>query len=71
MGLVKMALGDAGEDLVALAAADYFFDTKYKRAYMENFTNLVPMERTGFAETVLATRAFRFWIEDSTRLIFS
>ena len=47
MGLVKMALDDAGEDLVALAAADYFFDTKYKRAYMENFTNLVPMERTG------------------------
>src|SRR6266478_3767425 len=47
MGLVKMALGDAGEDLVALAAADYFFDTKVKRAYMENFTNLVPMERTG------------------------
>jgi len=47
MGLVKMALGDAGQDLVALAAADYFFDTRYKRAYMENFTNLVPMERTG------------------------
>ena len=47
MGLVKMALAEAGEDLVALAAADYFFDTKYKRAYMENFTNLVPMERTG------------------------
>lgn len=47
MGLTKMALGDAGEGLVALAAADYFFDTKYKRAYMENFTNLVPMERSG------------------------
>jgi 1-acyl-sn-glycerol-3-phosphate acyltransferase len=47
MGLVKMALDEAGEDLVALAAADYFFDTKYKRAYMENFTNLVPMERSG------------------------
>ncbi|HEY6118536.1 MAG TPA: AMP-binding protein [Pyrinomonadaceae bacterium] len=47
MGLTKMALGDAGNDLVALAAADYFFDTKYKRAVMENFTNLVPMERTG------------------------
>src|SRR2546427_11196881 len=47
MGLAKMALDDAGQDLVALAAADYFFDTKYKRAYMENFTNLVPMERTG------------------------
>jgi long-chain acyl-CoA synthetase len=47
MGLVKMALDEAGRDLVALAAADYFFDTKYKRAYMENFTNLVPMERSG------------------------
>src|SRR6266699_3476518 len=47
MGLTKAALGDAGRDMVALAAADYFFDNKYKRAYMENFTNLVPMERTG------------------------
>jgi long-chain acyl-CoA synthetase len=47
MGLTKMALGDYGTDMVALAAADYFFDTKYKRAVMENFTNLVPMERTG------------------------
>jgi long-chain acyl-CoA synthetase len=47
MGLTKMALGEAGKDMVALAAADYFFDTKYKRAVMENFTNLVPMERTG------------------------
>jgi long-chain acyl-CoA synthetase len=47
MGLTKMALAEAGNDLVALAAADYFFDTKYKRAVMENFTNLVPMERTG------------------------
>jgi long-chain acyl-CoA synthetase len=47
MGLTKAALGEAGKDMVALAAADYFFDNKYKRAYMENFTNLVPMERTG------------------------
>jgi long-chain acyl-CoA synthetase len=47
MGLTKMALGKAGKDLVALAAADYFFDNKYKRAVMENFTNLVPIERTG------------------------
>jgi long-chain acyl-CoA synthetase len=47
MGLTKMALGEYGKDMVALAAADYFFDTKYKRAVMENFTNLVPMERTG------------------------
>ncbi len=47
MGLTKMALGEAGKDMVALAAADYFFDNKYKRAVMENFTNLVPMERSG------------------------
>jgi long-chain acyl-CoA synthetase len=47
MGLVKMALGKAGENLVALAAADYFFDNKLKRAFFENFTNLAPMERKG------------------------
>jgi long-chain acyl-CoA synthetase len=47
MGLTKMALGESGKDMVVLAAADYFFDTKYKRAVMENFTNLVPMERSG------------------------
>ena len=46
-GLIKMALGEAGNDMVALAAADYFFDNKYKRAYMYNFTNTVPMERSG------------------------
>jgi long-chain acyl-CoA synthetase len=46
-GLIKMALGPAGRDLVALAAADYFFDNKYKRAYMYNFTNTVPIERSG------------------------
>jgi long-chain acyl-CoA synthetase len=47
MGLVKVALGDQGERLAALAAADYFFDTAWKRAYFENFTNLIPMERAG------------------------
>jgi long-chain acyl-CoA synthetase len=47
MGLVKVALGDAGERLAALAAADYFFDTPLKRAYFENFTSLIPMERSG------------------------
>jgi long-chain acyl-CoA synthetase len=47
MGLVKVALGDEGEKLSALAAADYFFDTPIKRAYFENFTNLIPMEREG------------------------
>jgi long-chain acyl-CoA synthetase len=47
MGLAKLALGEAGRDMVALAAADYFFDNKYKRAYMDNFTNSVPLERSG------------------------
>ncbi len=47
MGLVKFALGDQGKRLAAMAAADYFFDTPLKRAYFENFTNLVPMERSG------------------------
>ena len=47
-GLVKKALGKAAaEQTVAVAAADYWFDTKYKRAYMNNFTTLVPIERTG------------------------
>lgn len=47
MGLVKHALGDWGPQLVALAAKDYFFDDPLRRAYFENFTNLVPMERHG------------------------
>ena len=47
MGLVKHALGEYGESLVALAAKDYFFDDPVRRMYFENFTNLVPMERYG------------------------
>src|SRR6185503_12407364 len=30
-----------------LAARDYFFDTPLKRAYFENFTDLIPMDRHG------------------------
>jgi long-chain acyl-CoA synthetase len=47
MGLVKHALGETGDALVALAAKDYFFEDQIRRAYFENFTNLVPMERHG------------------------
>ncbi|MFT3841604.1 MAG: AMP-binding protein [Myxococcaceae bacterium] len=47
MGLVKVVMGEQGERLVALAAKDYFFNTPLKRAYFENFTNLIPMERKG------------------------
>ncbi|MBA3503178.1 MAG: 1-acyl-sn-glycerol-3-phosphate acyltransferase, partial [Deltaproteobacteria bacterium] len=46
-GLVKYALGEQGDVLVALAAKDYFFDDPVRRMYFENFTNLVPMERHG------------------------
>ena len=47
MGLVKVGLGPQGDKLVTLAARDYFFDTALKRAYFENFTNLIPMDRHG------------------------
>ncbi|MEP6654967.1 MAG: AMP-binding protein, partial [Myxococcales bacterium] len=47
MGLIKVALGRPGRDITSLAAADYFFRNRYRRAYFKNFTNLVPMERAG------------------------
>ena len=47
MGVIKVALGDAGHELASLAAADYFFSNKWRRAYFKNLTNLVPMERSG------------------------
>ena len=61
MGLVKIALGEEGERLAALAARDYFFDTPLKRAYFENFTNLIPMDREGSLKTSLraATETLR------------
>ncbi len=46
-GLVKFALGEQGDVMVALAAKDYFFEDPVRRMYFENFTNLVPMERHG------------------------
>ncbi len=47
MGLVKIALADQGQKLAALAARDYFFSTPLRRAYFENFTRLIPMDRQG------------------------
>ena len=46
MGALKVALGDAGHELASLAAADYFFKNKWRRANFKNLTNLVPMERS-------------------------
>ncbi|MGB8507660.1 MAG: AMP-binding protein, partial [Pyrinomonadaceae bacterium] len=69
MGLIKMALGEQGRDMVVLAAADYFFDNRYKRAYMDNFTNLVPIERSGSLRKSL--RHARSFLERGyTALIF-
>jgi len=46
MGFVKYALGAYGEGLVSLAAQDYFFKRdRFRRAYIENFTNLAPFDR--------------------------
>lgn len=48
MGLVKYALGEYGQGMISLAAQDYFFEGgKWRKAYFENFTNLVPISRTG------------------------
>jgi long-chain acyl-CoA synthetase len=47
MGAIKVALGEAGRDITSMAAADYFFRNRYRRAYFKHFTNLVPMERSG------------------------
>ena len=53
MGLVKQALRDYAPNISALAASDYFFDTRHKRAYFEPFTNLIPIDRGGSLEVSL------------------
>jgi long-chain acyl-CoA synthetase len=46
MGFVRHALGTYGEDIVSLAAQDYFFDKKpLRRAFFENLTNLQAIDR--------------------------
>jgi long-chain acyl-CoA synthetase len=48
MGFVKYALGSYGQDLVSLAAQDYFFEGgRLRRAYFENLTNLAAFDRKG------------------------
>ncbi|MFB6264312.1 MAG: AMP-binding protein [Bradymonadaceae bacterium] len=54
MGLVKYALGEFGRGIRALAAADYFFSTPVRRTYFEQFTNLIPVERSGSLEEALS-----------------
>ena len=45
MGLVRHALGTYGEDIVSLAAQDYFFEGGLRRAFFENLTNLKAIDR--------------------------
>ena len=54
MGLVKYALGEYGEGLVSLGAQDYFFEgNRWKVAYFEHLTNVMPLDRTrGFRESL-------------------
>jgi long-chain acyl-CoA synthetase len=52
-GLAKIALGPAGRQMAALAARDYFFNSRLARTYFENFTNLLALERHGALKTSL------------------
>jgi long-chain acyl-CoA synthetase len=45
MGFVKYALGAYGDGIVGLAAQDYFFAGRLKRAYFEKLTNLQAFDR--------------------------
>ncbi len=46
MGFVKYALGSYGQNIVSLAAQDYFFEKNtLVQAYFENLTNLVALDR--------------------------
>ncbi len=70
MGLVKYALGSYGRDIVSLAAQDYFFEgPRWRRTYFENFTNLLPMSRTGSLRQSLDLAAEKL-AEGRTVLIF-
>ncbi len=68
-GLVKQALGVYGKNMVTLAARDYFFESKVRRAYFENFTNIMPMERHGGVKQSLR-RAVEALRSGKTLLIF-
>ncbi len=69
MGLVKYALGEFGRGIRALAAADYFFDDPLRQTYFSNFTNLIPVERSGSLEQALS-EANRAIERGETVLIF-
>ncbi len=70
MGLVKYALGTYGENMSALAAQDYFFEgNRFRKAYFEQLTNLVPMSRNGSLRQALR-QAGELLDQGKTVLIF-
>jgi long-chain acyl-CoA synthetase len=69
MGLVKYALGDYGDKMVSLAAQDYFFEGKWRKTFFENFSNLVPVARSGSLRQALRT-ASRLLTEGNVVLLF-
>jgi long-chain acyl-CoA synthetase len=44
-GLIGHAMGRMGDDLVVLAAKDYFFNNAPRRIFAYNFTSLIPFDR--------------------------
>ncbi len=70
MGFVRHALGTYGEDIVSLAAQDYFFDkSPLRRAFFENLTNLRAIDRKGGLRAT-ERQAAEILAEGRTMLIF-
>jgi long-chain acyl-CoA synthetase len=70
MGFVRHALGTYGEDIVSLAAQDYFFDkSPLRRAFFENLTNLRAIDRKGGLRAS-ERQAAEIIAEGKTMLIF-
>ena len=53
LGLIKEALQSYGDQICALAAQDYFFDDEYKEALLNQFTLLLPVDRSASLERSL------------------
>jgi long-chain acyl-CoA synthetase len=70
MGLVRHALGKYGEDIVSLAAQDYFFEKDgLRKTFFENFTNLAPLDRKASLLSA-ERRAAKVLEQGKTMLIF-
>ena len=70
MGFVRHALGTYGEDIVSLAAQDYFFEGNgVRKAFFENFTNLRALDRKGTLRQA-ERQAAQVLEEGRTMLIF-